>query len=161
MKNKLALGLLCTAAIAGVWYYSIPPKNDNPVTQIEENTLIKEDPMIKINELRHEIITEAPGGAKKPEMGDMVRVHYTGWLNANDKPGSKFDSSVDRDEPFEFNVGHGYVIEGWDKSVIDMRVGEKRRVFIPASLGYGSHGAGDIIPPHADLIFDIELIEIL
>jgi FKBP-type peptidyl-prolyl cis-trans isomerase len=87
-------------------------------------------------------------------------VHYTGWLDNNGQPGTKFDSSIDRGQPFTFIIGVGQVIKGWDEGVMTMKVGEKRRLFIPASLGYGSRGAGQIIPPHASLIFDVELLKV-
>lgn len=88
--------------------------------------------------------------------GDTVKVHYTGWLES----GSKFDSSIDRGEPFSFPVDVGHVIKGWDEGIQGMRIGGKRRLVVPASLGYGSHGAGDVIPPDATLIFEVELLEI-
>lgn len=106
------------------------------------------------------IIVEAQPGAKVAKAGDEVTVHYTGWLDDKGKPGTKFDSSVDRDMPFSFKLGAGRVIQGWDLGVAGMKVGEKRRLIIPASLGYGSRGAGRLIPPNATLIFDVELISI-
>lgn len=110
--------------------------------------------------LQFQILNEAPDQAKKPKAGQVVVVHYTGWLDEQGTPGKKFDSSVDRSSPFSFVVGKGQVIKGWDESLLDMKVGEKRRVHIPPTLGYGSRGAGAVIPPNATLIFDIELIEI-
>lgn len=110
--------------------------------------------------LQYQIITEAPKDAAQPKKGQTVSVHYTGWLNNNGAPGKKFDSSVDRDEEFSFAVGVGMVIAGWDEGVLSMKVGEKRRLLIPAKLGYGARGAGGAIPPNADLIFDVELLEI-
>ncbi len=88
--------------------------------------------------------------------GDTVKVHYTGWL----EDGSKFDSSVDRDEPFSFPVDVGYVIKGWDEGIRGMKEGGKRKLVVPSTLGYGSHGAGDVIPPNATLIFEVELLEV-
>ncbi len=111
------------------------------------------------NGLRYQIITPAPEGAAKPTKSKVVKVHYTGWLNdGKDGLGKKFDSSLDRGQPFEFPVGVGYVIQGWDLGVADMHVGEMRRLFIPSTLGYGARGAGSVIQPNADLIFDVELL---
>ena len=92
----------------------------------------------------------------QPKTGDTVSVHYTGWL----KSGTKFDSSVDRGTPFEFPVGKGRVIKGWDEGVISMKVGGKRKLIIPAHLGYGDRGAGGVIPGGATLIFEVELLGI-
>jgi len=94
------------------------------------------------------------------EKGKTVVVHYTGWLNASDKPGTKFDSSKDRNDPFEFNLGAGQVIAGWDEGVAGMRVGGKRTLFIPSNLAYGERGAGHIIGPNAPLIFEVEMIAV-
>lgn len=110
--------------------------------------------------LKYQILKPAPDNAQSPKPGSNIRVHYTGWLNNNDETGKKFDSSVDRGQPFVFKVGKGQVIKGWDEGLLLMKVGEKRRYYIPAALGYGAYGAGAVIPPNADLIFDVELLGI-
>jgi len=97
------------------------------------------------------------GDGPEAKAGDTVKVHYTGWLEDD----TKFDSSVDRGAPFEFTIGAGMVIQGWDEGVVGMKVGGKRKLIIPPDLGYGSRGAGaGVIPPNATLIFDIDLLEI-
>jgi len=96
------------------------------------------------------------GTGEAPKTGDRVKVHYTGWLTN----GTKFDSSVDRGQPFVFTLGVGQVIRGWDEGVAKMRVGEKARLTIPPELGYGARGAGGVIPGNATLIFEVELLGI-
>jgi FKBP-type peptidyl-prolyl cis-trans isomerase FkpA len=96
------------------------------------------------------------GDGEQAAAGHRVSVHYSGWL----LNGDKFDSSVDRDQPFEFTLGKGMVIRGWDEGVAGMKVGGKRRLTIPPQLGYGSRGAGGVIPSNATLVFDVELLAI-
>jgi len=103
------------------------------------------------------------GGGAAAAAGQMVSVHYTGWLHdpaAPESKGRKFDSSRDRNEPFRFPLGAGHVIQGWDQGVQGMRVGGQRRLTIPPELGYGARGAGGVIPPNATLVFDVELLDI-
>lgn len=101
-----------------------------------------------------EYIDLVEGTGAEARAGQTVSVHYTGWL-AN---GTKFDSSVDRGQPFQFALGRGQVIKGWDLGVAGMKVGGKRRLNIPSDLAYGARGAGGVIPPNARLIFDVELL---
>jgi peptidylprolyl isomerase len=104
------------------------------------------------------IIDTAVGSGAQAKPGSTVSVHYTGWLDKGGAKGAKFDSSVDRGEPFEFPLGGGQVIAGWDEGVAGMKVGGKRTLIIPPQLGYGEAGAGSAIPPNATLIFDVELL---
>jgi FKBP-type peptidyl-prolyl cis-trans isomerase FkpA len=101
------------------------------------------------------------GDGPEAKAGDHVTVHYTGWLqNSDGSAGKKFDSSKDRSEPFEFPLGAGHVIKGWDQGVQGMKVGGARTLVIPSALGYGARGAGGAIPPNATLIFDVELLAV-
>lgn len=104
------------------------------------------------------IIDTQPGTGASPKTGQTCVMHYTGWLYENATKGKKFDSSVDRGTPFEFKIGVGQVIRGWDEGVATMKVGGKRTLIIPPELGYGARGAGGVIPPNATLIFDVELL---
>ena len=115
-------------------------------------------------------MTEQPDGLKYTDTtvgsgaeataGHKVSVHYTGWLYENGAKGKKFDSSLDRGEPFSFALGAHQVIRGWDEGVAGMKVGGKRTLIIPPELGYGARGAGGVIPPNATLMFDVELLKV-
>jgi FKBP-type peptidyl-prolyl cis-trans isomerase len=120
-----------------------------------DSDLIFEVELINIPRVQTEDLKEGTGEAAKA--GDRVSVHYTGTLKSN---GKKFDSSLDRNEPFEFTLGGGQVIKGWDLGVAGMKVGGKRKLTIPSALGYGGRGAGKDIPPNADLVFEVELLAI-
>ena len=117
----------------------------------------KKEPKMQTTEsgLQYKVTKEGDG--PKPEKGDKVKVHYTGKL----EDGTIFDSSVQRNVPFEFTIGVGQVIPGWDEGVGDMKVGESRQLVIPPGLAYGERGAANVIPPNATLIFDVDLIEIV
>ena len=104
------------------------------------------------------IIDTQVGTGAAPKAGQICVMHYTGWLYENGKKGQKFDSSVDRGQPFEFPLGAHRVIAGWDEGVATMKIGGKRTLIIPPELGYGARGAGGVIPPNATLIFDVELL---
>ncbi|HZP45041.1 MAG TPA: FKBP-type peptidyl-prolyl cis-trans isomerase [Candidatus Binataceae bacterium] len=101
------------------------------------------------------------GKGEVAKAGDQVSVQYTGWLQKPDgSKGQKFDSSKDRNQPFQFGLGQGQVIKGWDEGVQGMKVGGERELIIPPNLGYGAAGAGGVIPPNATLIFDVELLSV-
>jgi peptidylprolyl isomerase len=106
--------------------------------------------------LQYEDTKEGTGAS--PKAGQTCVMHYTGWLWVNEAKGKKFDSSLDRGQPFEFQIGRGMVIKGWDEGVSTMKVGGKRTLLIPAELGYGERGAGGVIPPKATLLFEVELL---
>ena len=107
-----------------------------------------------------QIIDTKVGTGATPRAGQTCVMHYTGWLYENGAKGKKFDSSVDRNEPFEFPIGQRRVIAGWDEGVATMKVGGKRTLIIPPELGYGARGAGGVIPPNATLMFDVELLSV-
>ena len=103
------------------------------------------------------------GTGREAEPGFNVTVHYTGWLfdaKAEGQKGKKFDSSLDRKEPFVFFLGGGQVIQGWDEGFAGMKIGGKRTLLIPSTMGYGARGAGGVIPPNADLVFEVELLDV-
>lgn len=100
------------------------------------------------------------GSGDEALSGKTVTVHYTGWLLEDRKQGKKFDSSRDRNDPFTFPLGGGRVIRGWDEGVAGMKTGGKRKLTIPPALGYGARGAGSVIPPHATLLFEVELLKV-
>ncbi len=107
-----------------------------------------------------QITDSTVGTGATPKPGQICVMHYTGWLYQNGAKGKKFDSSLDRGQPFEFPLGKHQVIAGWDEGVASMKVGGKRTLIIPPELGYGARGAGGVIPPNATLIFDVELLDV-
>lgn len=128
---------------------------DNSQPQNKEKTSMQVTELIKKDTVA--------GEGREAEAGFNVSVHYTGWLYDPAKPdgkGQKFDSSVDRRDPFVFFLGAGQVIQGWDEGVAGMKVGGKRTLIIPSHMAYGEYGAGGVIPPNATLVFDVELLGI-
>ena len=123
-----------------------------------EKTLKEENKMTEFTTTDSQL-----GEGREAEKGLTITVHYSGWIydeNEDDKKGNKFDSSKDRNEPFTFVLGVGQVIKGWDDGFAGMKIGGTRTIIIPSEMGYGSRGAGSVIPPNADLIFDVELLGI-
>jgi len=127
---------------------------DKPQTSSQEDIQKQLDNQNKGEKVESTDITTGSGAEAVP--GKEVTVHYTGTL----PDGKKFDSSLDRNEPFSFTIGSGQVIPGWEQGVVGMKVGGKRKLVIPPSLGYGEQGAGDAIPPNSTLVFEIELLEV-
>jgi len=153
-KLLIASSIAVATAVLLVQCKNAKNNNTTQVGDTKKMTRIK-----TTSGLEYEIIEEGTGASPKP--GSMVTVHYTGWLDKDGQPsGQPFDSSHNRRQPFTFQIGVGMVIQGWDIGVMDMKIGEKRRIYIPAELGYGKRGAGNVIPANADLIFDVELISI-
>ena len=123
-----------------------------------EKTSKEENKMTELTTIDNQL-----GEGREAEKGLTITVHYSGWIydeNEDDKKGNKFDSSKDRNEPFTFVLGVGQVIKGWDDGFAGMKIGGTRTIIIPSEMGYGSRGAGSVIPPNADLIFDVELLGI-
>jgi len=145
-----ALRTVCLLLAAAAWGCS--PKHPPPPTSTPSPPAA--GLRTRASGLQYEDLTVGAGAEPRP--GRPVRVHYTGWLQSN---GAKFDSSYDRGVPFDFILGVGQVIAGWDEGVATMRVGGKRRLVIPPHLAYGERGAGALIPPNATLIFEVELLD--
>jgi len=131
-----------------------PPSDAGQATTPPSQDAPEAPAAAEVTELVIEDISVGTGAEAKA--GDMVTVHYTGWLT----DGTKFDSSLDAGRPFQFPLGQGQVIPGWDQGVAGMKIGGKRKLTIPPDLGYGSAGAGGVIPPNATLIFEVELLSI-
>ena len=152
MNKNISIGLAVLVVIGITGFFIIYNKNKEPQSG-KINNLANMTKFVK-NGVQVEILKEGTGIEAKN--GNMVAVHYTGVL----ENGVKFDSSIDRGIPFEFTLGAGQVIRGWDIGVEGMKAGEKRKLTIPPDLAYGSRGAGGVIPPNATLIFEVELLAI-
>jgi FKBP-type peptidyl-prolyl cis-trans isomerase FkpA len=129
----------------------------------ESTPTTQEKPAMTLNITELQKIDTQPGTGREAEPGLHVSVHYTGWLYdeaAEGHKGKKFDSSLDRKQPFDFDLGAGQVIQGWDEGFAGMKIGGKRTLVIPPEMGYGARGAGGVIPPNATLIFDVELLDV-
>lgn len=156
----MAASLLCCLPIVGCG--SNNDKKPEETKKMQNDTKTN-NLVTRASGLQYQILKAAPADAALPKSGKVVTVHYTGWLYAPEKAdqkGTKFDSSVDRGQKFQFVLGVGHVIKGWDEGVADMKVGEKRLLIIPPQLGYGARGAGKIIPGNATLVFEVELFEV-
>ena len=150
----LCLSLFILAAGADRLLPAAPHPPDPKEGQIETSESGKEK--IEKTPSGLQYVDLVKGEGMSPQKGKTVVVHYTGWL----KDGKKFDSSVDRGDPFEFQIGVGQVIQGWDEGVATMKAGGKRKLIIPPGLAYGKRGAGNVIPPDATLIFEVELLKV-
>lgn len=158
----IAIGLIALAVIVfELGFANVDPSPSYlKEKEVEINKEVQSENIIKPNKeetmkLVIDVLKEG-SGEQVTKAGDNISVHYTGTL----ENGTKFDSSVDRGKPFSFTVGAGEVIKGWDQGLLSMKVGEKRKLTIPSDLGYGPRGAGNVIPPNATLIFEVELISI-
>lgn len=160
MRNLPILSLTAVTTVAAACAMFSPAAQSNPheiegaklSQQVFPNTPDNQGVVTTRTGLQYKDMLVGQG--QMPQVGQTVIVHYTGWLTNK----QKFDSSVDRGQPFEFHLGAGEVIKGWDEGVATMHIGGKRRLVIPPQLGYGARGAGGVIPPNATLIFDVELL---
>ena len=142
--TRAAMAIVAALAVAGSLHAT-------PSTAQSKGNIVTTSSGLKIEDTK-------VGNGAEPKTGQTCVMHYTGWLYENGARSKKFDSSVDRGQPFEFPIGTGRVIKGWDEGVATMKVGGKRTLIIPPDLGYGARGAGGVIPPNATLIFDVELL---
>jgi len=154
--SKSLIIIVVIAIAAALAYAQTATRKAAPVKKVDTSTPTKVtgDGTTTADGLKYWDIKVGTGATAAA--GQTVTVHYTGWLTN----GKKFDSSVDRNEPFQFGLGQHQVIKGWDEGVAGMKVGGKRQLHIPAALAYGDRGAGGVIPPGADLIFDVELLKV-
>ena len=152
---------LLNILLASVFALSLNACQAESTTTTSNTSLQEKTAMTASTELQK--IDTLPGTGREAEPGFNVSVHYTGWLydeKAEGHKGKKFDSIVDRKQPFDFALGAGQVIQGWDEGFAGMKIGGKRTLIIPPEMGYGARGAGGVIPPNATLIFDVELLDV-
>lgn len=148
MKSLILVLGICALVVLGYSYKTRADEAKAPAADVA----MQESPSgLKYQDLK-------VGEGAVAEKGKTAVVHYTGWLNKGGNKDKKFDSSLDRNQTFEFRLGEGRVIKGWEEGVAGMKVGGKRVLYIPSKLGYGERGAGGVIPPNADLIFEVELV---
>lgn len=158
--KKIVSGLMCGVAVVLLNGCSCEmakketPKEE-PKTEVAQSAMQE-----TASGLKYEVLQAAAADAPKAEAGKQVKVNYTGWLEENGAQGAKFDSSADHGAPFTFTVGAGQVIKGWDEAVSMMAVGEKARFTVPSTLAYGEQGVEGSIPANANLIFEVELLEV-
>jgi peptidylprolyl isomerase len=156
-RFSIALVIAVSITLAGVLLLAAPSGAE---AQTAGKIAGKNTGKIMTTDSGLQIIDGTVGTGATPKPGQICVMHYTGWLYEDGKKGKKFDSSVDRNEPFEFPIGQRRVIAGWDEGVATMKVGGKRTLIIPPALGYGARGAGGVIPPNATLMFDVELLDV-
>ncbi len=154
---KRTIAIVCALALAAPAALAQKKAGEPEAPRAAAEAAKKESKMVKTESgLSYEDLVVGTGAS--PAAGQTCVMHYTGWLWVNEARGTKFDSSVDRGKPFEFPIGRGRVIKGWDEGVASMKVGGKRTLLIPPQLGYGDRGAGNVIPPGATLLFEVELL---
>ncbi len=131
------------------------PYEKYPISSYTDLPFTKYDSGLKV-----QILKEGPASGESPKRGQTVVTHYNSWHSKKGKPGREVDSTYDRGEPFEFKIGYGYVIRGIDEAVMDMKPGDKRRIFIPSEMAFGQAGATDLVPGDTDLIYEVEVVDI-
>lgn len=176
MKTKTLFALLMAGGLVACSGDKTETSAEEPQAQPEPQAAAAEEPQVGPNTIEPSalpkfdalplelyVVDNEVGNGQQAKASDSLQMHYTGWLfdpNAPDYKGKKFDSSLDRGRPFPFQLGVGRVIRGWDVGVEGMRIGGKRTLYIPSHMGYGSRGAGGVIPPNAALIFDVQLLDV-